>query len=194
MSRKICGVGVNDVGYKTYKTEVVNGKRVTVWVCPYYMTWKSMLSRCYSRSFLRLNPHYEGCKVCNEWHSLSAFRSWMMEQDWEGKQLDKDILCKGNKVYCHEYCAFVLKSTNQFIVNSFKSVGDLPIGASIDKRTGRYRAYINCNGVKKLIGTYDDPNKASEAWFKEKLKMAIEIGKKESDNRIVDALNGMFIY
>ena len=47
----VFGVGINDADYAVteYETTEVNGvrKQKFVWGCPYYLTWKGMLRRCY---------------------------------------------------------------------------------------------------------------------------------------------------
>ena len=61
-------------------------------------------------------------------------------QDWEGKCLDKDIIAPGSKLYSPETCSFVLQSTNNFVIASDATRGELPLGVDLLKRTGRYRA------------------------------------------------------
>ena len=55
MSKLVFGVGVNDLDYRTQVKEYVTedgGRRVqkTVFLCKYYIVWKSMLERCYSEN------------------------------------------------------------------------------------------------------------------------------------------------
>ena len=55
MNKLVCGVGVNDLGYRTQVYEDVTkngGKRIqkSVFQCKYYAAWKSMLVRCYSKN------------------------------------------------------------------------------------------------------------------------------------------------
>lgn len=107
----ICGFGVNDADYYTQT-------KSPRWRCPYYQTWHSMLNRCYNEKHLRRQPAYLGCSVCGEWHKFSVFKAWMIKQDWEGKELDKDLLVQGNKVYGPETCVFVSGLVNKFITTS----------------------------------------------------------------------------
>ena len=72
MSKLVCGVGVNDLGYRTQINEEVTkngGKRIQkpVFQCKYYAAWKNMLERCYSKKFLESRPTYIGTSVCSEW-------------------------------------------------------------------------------------------------------------------------------
>lgn len=109
----VCGVGINDADYvfQKWETIIVNGKRKQklIWECDFYRTWKSMLARCYSIKTQERQPTYKGCSVSDEWLTFSVFKNWMEKQDWEDKQLDKDLLFEGNKVYSSETCVFVTR-------------------------------------------------------------------------------------
>ena len=107
--RLVYGVGINDADYVVQKWETigyVNGKQKQklIWICPYYSAWKSMLKRCYSSKYQDKRPTYKGCSVSDEWLTFSVFKVWMEKQDWEGKQLDKDLLFEGNKIYSADTC------------------------------------------------------------------------------------------
>lgn len=99
----VYGVGINDADYPVSARDE-NGKE---WRCPFYKTWKNMLARCYSPAFQRNQPLYKGCSVDERWHRFSHFKSWMLEQDWEDKQLDKDRKFEGNQVYMVQILAFL---------------------------------------------------------------------------------------
>lgn len=75
----IAGIGVND-------------ETGTVRDCMFYRTWRGMIKRGYSDVFKDKNKSYKDVTVCKEWHLFSNFKKWMEQQDWEGKELDKDIL------------------------------------------------------------------------------------------------------
>ena len=110
-NRLIHGVGINDANYNTQVR--VNGKLV---VCKYYRTWKNMLERCYDSNLHLKHPTYIGCIVCEEWLTFSNFKAWMETQDFGGKDLDKDILVKGNKIYSPETCIFVTNAINLLFI------------------------------------------------------------------------------
>lgn len=107
MRRPVYGVGINDANYQI--TPIINGRQV---MCPIYQAWSGMLERCYSGKYQAKKPTYIGCAVCNEWLTFSKFRAWMLKQDWQGKQIDKDIRVKGNKIYSAETCMFVTNKEN----------------------------------------------------------------------------------
>ena len=87
-----------------------------------------MLDRAYSDKYKQRQPTYRDVTVCEEWHSFMRFRAWMVEQDWEGKELDKDILFQGNKVYSPDTCVFVDKAVNLFLTDCAASRGEWPLG------------------------------------------------------------------
>ena len=92
----VFGVGINDADYVIDKriNASLPGERRSqkvLWACPYYSRWKDVLSRCYAAYHLLKRPNYFDCTVCEEWLLFSNFKKWMEQQDWEGKQLDKDL-------------------------------------------------------------------------------------------------------
>ena len=137
------GVGINDANYAVTELETieVNGvrKRRIVWVCPYYSVWTNMLKRCYSAKFQERNPTYKGCSVSKEWWRFSNFRRWMEAQDFEDKQMDKDLLFEGNKVYSAETCVFVTSVVNSFTLDRGNDRGEWLIGVNWHKRDGKFR-------------------------------------------------------
>lgn len=96
--RLIYGAGINDADYQTQVVGYVEGKRCSIWRCPYYVKWKSMLKRAYCQKFHKKEPTYTNCKVCEEWLLFSNFKAWVDKQsnrDWEDKHLDKDFIVVG---------------------------------------------------------------------------------------------------
>ena len=130
--RLVHGVGINDADYEVtrYEYVIVDGrkKQKRIWICPYYQTWKGMLGRCYSTKYQDTRPTYKGCSVSEEWLTFSNFRAWMEKQDWEGMQLDKDLLFEGNKVYSAETCVFITREVNSFTTDCGASRGEWRVG------------------------------------------------------------------
>lgn len=179
----VCGVGIKDAPISF----IVDGVRKS---CPYYRRWYYLLDRCYSERQLSLKDSYRDCTVCDEWLTLSKFKSWMMTQDWEGKELDKDILISGNRVYSPETCVFVPRRVNLFIMERRRSRTnkDLPIG--VMNFEGKYLAQcsrIDKIGVGDYLGCFNTPEEAHEAWRAEKLRI-VEVLKDEVDERVYTAL------
>lgn len=75
-----------------------------------YVTWTSMLQRCYHEKHLNDNPSYIGCTVCTQWQCFQNFAEWFYDNYYEVEghkmHLDKDILYDGNKIYSPETCIF----------------------------------------------------------------------------------------
>ena len=195
MSKLICGVGVNDLDYRTQVWEYVTKDgcervRKPVFICKYYEVWTNMLKRCYSKKYLERNPSYIGTSVCSEWLSATAFKKWMEQQDWSGKSLDKDIIVPRSKLYSPETCAFVLQATNLFVTAHDASRGDYPVGVHLHKRAGKYKAQCNnpFTGKQEHLGLFLTPEEAHEAWRKHKYDLAQRVAAKESDPLVVEAL------
>ena len=142
------------------------------------------------QKYLESYPSYIGTSVCSEWLSATAFKKWMEEQDLMGKCLDKDIIVPGNRLYSPETCAFVLNTTNLFVLARDASRGEYPIGVHLFKRTGKYQAYCKnpFTGKQEHLGYFSTPEEAHEAWRKRKHDLAQRVAATESDMRVVEAL------
>ena len=191
----VYGVGINDADYvvEKYKTTgYVNGKQKQklVWYCPYHRVWKSMLKRCCSTKFQECNPTYRGCSVSEEWITLSNFKRWMEKQDWEGKQLDKDLLFEGNKVYSVETCVFVTSMVNSFTLDSGASRGEWPLGVSWHEGAGKFQSGCSNPFTKKRehLGLFTCKEEAHQEWLKHKLEMAHLLAAEQTDERVAKAL------
>ena len=170
------GIGVNDANYLVKPT--VNGKCI---VCQFYRIWQHMLYRCYSAKYHHKFPTYIDCTVCDEWLTFSNFRSWMITQDWKGKELDKDILVQGNKVYSPETCMFVSQAINSLITDRKASRGIYPQGVCFDKQIGKYKAQVNINGSRKNLGRYSTTEQAFKAYKYAKYAIIRSIELKQSE-------------
>lgn len=176
------GVGINDANYLV--TPTVNG--VQVW-CPYFRVWKGMMDRAYGN--FKNRDTYENVTVADDWHSFMKFREWMLTKDWVGMELDKDLLVEGNDVYSKETCLFVSYDVNLFMTDCRKSRGDLPIGVSFYRRTGKYQATVSGLGIgQKHLGYFNTPDEAHQAYLKAKCDLAIELSKSQNDKVVAEAL------
>jgi hypothetical protein len=192
--KKVHGIGVNNADYAVTRSEKVNGKWKVVWVCPYYTAWKNMLERCYYEPHLKKRPTYRGCSACPEWIYFMTFRAWMMTQDFEGKQLDKDILIEDNKVYSPETCRFVDNSLNMFLTDRGAVRGEWPLGVNWHKRGCKFQARCNNPLTKKRehLGFFTCPNEAHEAWRKRKHEIGCQLAELQKDPDIAKALRSRF--
>jgi hypothetical protein len=178
----IYGVGINDADYAVAPRvgpQTGGARRI----CPMYTTWQSMLTRCYSDVFQRSRPTYRGCTVDSRWHRFMAFRAWMLTQDWEGKQLDKDIIHFGNKIYSPETCCFVSGAINNLI---HPRPGKFLPG--VYARGRRFHAYVGCQGVQKHLGTYATQESAHMAYRVAKDEILRSVASEQTDPRIQNGL------
>jgi hypothetical protein len=188
----VCGVGINDSESPILKRVLIDG-RETRWKCPYYVKWNNMMERGYSAKCKAQRPHYQDVTVCPEWHLFSNFRSWMQQQDWEGKSLDKDLLAPGNRMYSPQHCCFISNSVNSFLTNSAKSRGEWPQGVYFEQYQKRFRATICIGqGKQKNLGNYTSPEEAHKAWLKAKIALADVLADQECDQRIANALRNYY--
>lgn len=193
-TRLVRGVGINDADYVTQKMETieVNGKmkQRLVWVCPYYRVWDNMLRRCYSIKCQNNQPTYKGCNVSEEWKRFSNFRAWMEKQDWEGKQLDKDLLSERNKVYSDKTCVFVTRVVNLFTTDRGNDRGKWMIGVYWHKGTNKFASCCSNPFTKKQehLGLFTNEREAHQEWLKRKLELAYELAAIQTDSRVAEAL------
>lgn len=198
--KKVYGVGINDADYIVQIKETVsyidgNQKQKQIWVCPFYKTWMSMLVRCYSNKFHLKNSTYRGCSVSEEWLTFSNFKKWMEQQDWEDKQLDKDLLLFDNKVYSAETCVFIDQTVNKFVTDCRASRGLYIIGCHWNKCCKKYQAQCQNPFTKKqeYLGLFDAELEAHMAWKKRKHELACELANLQTDPRIAGALRVRYV-
>lgn len=172
--KTVHGVGINDSWYMTHYKE--NDK---LFICALYTKWVSMLNRCYSETYKKDKPSYKDCSVCVEWLTFSNFNAWMIKQDWQDKELDKDIIFTGNKVYSPETCLFVSHEVNNLLTNTKISKGELPTG--VRKISNKYKSQLSGNGKQEYLGLFKTPEEASEVYKKAKSKHVLEVANEQSE-------------
>lgn len=159
--------GVGYTGEGKYKVNE-NGK-----ITKCHSIWRSMLERCYNPNYIQKHPTYEQSEVCEEWYNFQVFAKWYYDNyyqiEGETMNLDKDILCKGNKIYSKETCVFVPQNINKLFTKCNGRRGDSPIGVSYNKSNENYRSLCRINGKTKHLGCYNTPEEAFQAYknFKE---------------------------
>ena len=165
--RRYFGVGYLGEGKYTVKE---NGK-----LKKEYVIWHSMLERCYDPKYQEKYTTYKGCRVEEYLLNFQHMREWIKDNYYEvpGERmcLDKDILCKGNKIYSRGTCIFVPERINLLFIKSNKRRGENPIGV-IELPSGNYRVFCS-NGYGKQIGlgTYKTKEEAFQVYkqYKEKV-------------------------
>ena len=147
-----------------------------------YKLWTSMLVRCYSESFKKKRPTYEGCEVSDNFLRYQYFYEWCNKQvgfDNEGWQLDKDLLMKGNKVYSENTCVFLPSEVNSLLVKRENMRGEYLIGVSWNKKASAFVSQISKNkGMQEHLGVFNTELEAFNAY-----KTAKEYFIKEQANK-----------
>lgn len=155
MRTSLFGVGINDMPHMSQSKA--------------YSIWHRMIERGYSEKYKKKRPSYQDCTVCKEWLTFSNFLKWFNEHQDEyhdGYHLDKDILCKGNKVYSPDTCCFVPQEINSLLQCSNR--GKNMIGS---QRSGNlWVSRISINGKNTYIGSFKTEMEAYQAYKKAKEK------------------------
>lgn len=184
MRKPVFGFGINDADYKTTYQNASSNQEM----CPYYRRWTNVLERCYSKKLQEKFPTYIGCSVCDEWLIFSNFKRWMLTQDWQGKEIDKDCIKPGNKIYSPGTCCFIPKSLNLILTNSGGNGGKALRGVTWHKATNKFMAQVSYNGNRIYLGVYNVEIEAREAYAKAKSEIIIEAANEQTDKRISSGL------
>ena len=140
----IKGVGILDMDFsQTYDFET----RHT------YEVWMDILFRCYSHRRSKKQMAYKDCYMCDEWKRFSNFKKWFDDNYVDGYAIDKDLICKGNKCYCPEYCCFVPQRINGILGTHRATRGKYPIGVS-KTRSGNFSAKVGRIDGNLYLGTF----------------------------------------
>ena len=140
-----------------------------------YNIWIHMLERCYDPKLQEKEPTYKGCTVEDYLLNFQNFAHWYENNYYEvlGERmhLDKDILCKGNKVYSRDTCIFVPQRINNLFTKRDNDRGNDPIGMTLTP-SGNYQ--VKCNngyGEDIYLGVYSTKEEAFQVYkqYKEKI-------------------------
>lgn len=152
MNKLILGIGIKDDLYPaTHNTRE-------------YILWKNMLNRCYGRSKY---VTYKECSVSEHFLLYSNFYVWCNAQtgfNEPGFELDKDLLCRGNKIYSPDLCVFIPTILNTVLNKCSASRGTLPVGVTLSH--GKFQAQIRIRGDRVHLGVFST---AEEAFNRYKL-------------------------
>ena len=188
-SPSVFGVGVLGTKYQSS----VNGIHTKE-----YMLWCHMLERCYSDTYQKEQPTYEGCEVSDNFKSYEYFYEWCHKQvgfDNQGWHLDKDLLVKGNKVYSESTCVFIPREINQILVKSTASRGKYLIGVCWDKTKKAFKASVNKNkGKQAYLGLFNTEIEAFKAYKQAKEAFIKEQANKWKDNIDIRAYDALMNY
>ena len=182
----VCGVGI--VGTKYPISEVgVHTKE--------YELWNSMLQRCYSNTYKKKYPTYEGCKCSENFKCYEYFYEWCNKQIGfgnDGFELDKDLLIKGNKIYSEDSCIFIPSEINTLLVKRGASRGEHLIGVYWHKTNKAFVARVNkSKGGSEYLGLFNTEIEAFNAYKQAKesfVKEQANKWKSKIDDRAYEAL------
>lgn len=183
--------GVGYMGEGNYKS-IDNGVHNKI-----YRAWSHLMRRSYNDKYHKKFPTYIGCSVCEEWFSFQNFAKWFEENYYEinneRMELDKDILCKGNKIYSPETCVFAPNNINTLFTKRNALRGNYPIGVHLDLKS--QKLHSQCRDMirdKKIsLGSFDHEIDAFNAYktFKEKhIKEVADLYKDKIPQKLYDAL------
>lgn len=185
----IYGMALNDS--KRPASWTIDGKRY--W-CPIYATWHHMLERCFCKKWHKKQPSYVGSSCSEDWLLLSNFEKWMMGEDWEGKQLDKDFLSGENKHYSAETCVFIDQRLNKFITDRKSLRGEYPLGVKKHKDGGFVATcWDPFKAINEYLGYYKDPEVAHNAWKDRKHSHALAYADLQTDPRVAEVLRTKYL-
>lgn len=108
---------------------------------------------------------YAGCS--SNFRDFQDFAEWAIVQVGYGGHLDKDIICKSNKVYSKEFCSFVPSELNNILTKCEASRGQQVIGISLDLIRG-YKVSLSHGGEKKHLGYFTNEIDAFNSYKKHK--------------------------
>ena len=183
---------VYGVGYMGNNTELkasYNGKK-----CPIYKQWYNMIERCYNEKFHQLRPTYIDCYVSDDFKDYSKWRDWYdnHQYKYDGWQLDKDLLIKGNKIYSESTCVFIPQEINKVLVKREASRGEYLIGVSWCKTKKAFKAQVSrSKGKSEYLGLFNTEIEAFNAYKTAKeafIKEQANKWKSQIDERAYNAL------
>lgn len=159
-----------------------------------YNKWAAMLQRCYGKG--RDNPRYIGCTVCDRWKSFQLFAEDFYNMkgcDNIGWHMDKDIIKKGNRIYCPEFCSIVPSELNNIILSSNATRGKYPVGVHLDKKKPIYKyvAEARMHSRRTYVGAFKTTDEAFSAYKSAKeayIKEVVSLWQKRIDKRVYESL------
>ena len=182
----IYGVGINDAPYLTSFIDE-HGKEHR---CPFYSRWRSLLQRVLDPKAHKKHPTYAKCTIDPDWLIFSKFRAWMQSQDWQGKELDKDLRYQGNKHYGPDTCLFITQELNKLLCLRQNARGELPLGVNFTTIHGKQYITASCSSraKPKSLGYFASVEDAAAAYKIAKLAYIKELAEEETDPIVKEAL------
>lgn len=112
---------------------------------------------------------------------------WMEQQDWEGKQLDKDIIVPNNKVYSPDTCVFANSRVNLLLISNGSRRGKYKQGVSLTGK--KFRSDCNIGSGKQIyIGSFPTEQEAYQAYVDYKHALIVKVAHEQEDERVKNGL------
>lgn len=187
-TKLIYGVGVNDFEY----TIKVNGVHI-----PEYLQWRSMISRCYNKTYNDLHPTYKDVYVEEYLHSFTNFYNFIhtlkgygqIDENEKPFQLDKDLLGV-DKLYKRDNLCFIPQCINKFLTLRTLDRGECIIGVYKSSKN-RFSSKLMIDCKVKNLGSFKTEMEAFQAYKEAKeqqAKVLAERWKEQIDERVYNAL------
>ncbi len=163
-----------------------------------YTLWCNMLKRCYSDTYQKKRPTYEGCKVSENFKSYEYFYEWCHKQVGFGEcgfQLDKDLLVKGNKVYSENTSVFIPTEINSVLIKCTATRGKHLIGVCWSKKSKAFVAMVSrSERGSEYLGLFNTEIEAFNAYKQAKENYIKELANKWKDQIDDRAYNALMKY
>jgi len=161
-----------------------------------YNVWSDVLRRCYSKKdCMKFRSYYKICSVSQEWFNFQNFAEWYYIQPRNsGWEIDKDIICKGNKIYSLENCVFVPSEINLLFIKKTDKNKKFPTGVRCSKNKYKNLFSSRCkdeNGNCKHLGSFPTVEEAFLAYKKykeERIKSLAEKHKTQLTPKVYEAM------
>lgn len=149
--------------------------------------WANIVNRCGSNSHSKSFPSYSNC--INGFTDFNSFAQWCqlqpgyIEKENNGRfwSIDKDILVPYNKTYSETTCCFVPNELNNIL--TYRKSGNLPLGVTLVRDSGKFRAKCSIGGIRQNLGTFDTKELAHRAWQEKKIEVIYKLISKHSNVR-----------
>ena len=128
-----------------------------------YSIWTNMILRVKEdREYLR-GDAYAYVVICEEWRTFSGFNEWAVEQDYQDKQINNDLI--SGDIYSPSTCVFIPSSLNGMVPEK----GYLPESGYrgvVERSPGRFMAQVSIDNKSVNLGTHKTAELAYTAVMK----------------------------
>lgn len=166
--------GIGFLGEGEYRAYITRTKQSLA-----YSGWSNMLYRCYSPEAEIKNPTYKDCTVHKDWYNFQNYAEWFYTNYKEGYHVDKDLSCKGNKLYSEGTCIFIPRKVNNFLSGEERHKDGTLLGCHRIEGKDYYSAHVGNHNTGKLdfLGCYKNQNMCHMVYRIAKYTLAVNLSK-----------------